>query len=41
MIAKEDRNMVPLEARLKAAPELKVNLNCKKVPKICFGSADR
>ena len=29
--------MVPLEARLKAAPELKVNRSCKKVPRICFG----
>jgi hypothetical protein len=36
-----DKNIVPLVARLKAAPELKVNLNCKKVPKIGFGCADR
>jgi hypothetical protein len=41
MIAKEDKNMVPLEAKLKAAPELKVKRSCRKVPRICFGCADR
>ena len=41
MSAKEDKNIVPLVARLKAAPELKVNRSCKKVPRICFGCAER
>lgn len=33
--------MVALEARLKAAPELKTSLNCKSVPIICLGSDDK
>jgi hypothetical protein len=41
MIAKEDKKIVPLEARLKAAPELKVNRSCRKVPRICFGCVVR
>jgi hypothetical protein len=41
MIAKEDKKIVPLEARLKAAPELKVNRSCRKVPRISFGCVVR
>jgi hypothetical protein len=32
---------VPLEAKLKAAPELKASRNCKISPIICFGSSDK
>jgi hypothetical protein len=41
MIEKLDKNNVPLEARLNAAPELNASLSCKSEPIICFGSFDK
>jgi hypothetical protein len=36
-MAKDVKNIVPLLAMLKAAPELKTSFNCKKLPRTCFG----
>ena len=38
---KVDKNMVPLEANEKAAPELKTSLNFKKSPITFTGPSDK
>lgn len=41
IIEKVDKKIVPLVARLKAAPELKVSLNCRSEPITFLGSSDK
>jgi len=41
IIEKLERNIVPLEARLNAAPELNTSLNCRIDPITFFGSSDK
>ena len=39
IIEKVDKKIVPLVARLNAAPELNASLNCRSEPMIFFGSS--
>lgn len=41
IIEKVDKNIVPLDANEKAAPELKTNFNFRKSPNILIGPSDK